>query len=154
MRNTQSRITGSRRLQRGKRAQEILLAYRKSGLTQRVFAREAGIGVSTLQLWLRQARLKAEGPAQAERPARDERVSLLEVDVQEFRTRIAPEKACYELRLGNGARLRLGEGFEEEAVRRLLGLLQEVRVCSPCRKKVPTDLRELSYKVSPSALLK
>jgi len=93
-----------------------------------VFAREAGIGVSTLQLWLRQARLKAEGTAQAERQAR---VSLLEVDVQEFKSRIAPEKACYELRLGNGARLRLGERFEDQAVRRLLALLQEGRVCSP-----------------------
>ena len=84
-----------------------------------------------MQLWLRQARLKAGGTAQARRPPRDHRVSLLEVDVQEFKSRMAPEKTCYELRLGNGARLRLGERFEDQAVRRLLALLQEERECFP-----------------------
>jgi transposase-like protein len=132
MRKTQSENTGNRRLARETRVEKILQEYRQSGLTQRVIARRAGIGVSTLQLWLRQARLKAGDKAAAERrrPQKENRVSLLEVDVPGWNARRLPEEARYELRLGNGARLRVGERFEDQAVRRLLGLLQEVSRCS------------------------
>jgi transposase-like protein len=129
MRNTRSRTTGSRRQQRGTRREEILQAYSKSGLTQRVFAREAGIGVSTLQLWLRQARLEAGGKAERNRRKSEHRVSLLEVDVPGWSASNAREEVRYELRLGKGVRLRLGAQFDDEVVRRLL-VLQEVRGCS------------------------
>jgi len=110
-------------------AQEAIVAeYGKSGLTQRVFARAAGIGVSTLQLWLRGARLEAERPP---RPASGARkaaaVSLLEVDLAGAPTRSTGEEERYEMELGNGARLRVPRGFGEDDVRRLLKLLEEVR---------------------------
>lgn len=38
--------------------QEILSAYRRSKLTQREFARQAGIGFSMLRKWLSRARLQ------------------------------------------------------------------------------------------------
>jgi hypothetical protein len=40
--------------------EEILQAYQRSQLTQKAFAREAGIGVSTLAAWLRKAAVKGE----------------------------------------------------------------------------------------------
>ncbi len=113
-------------------AQEAIVAeYGKSGLTQRVFARAAGIGVSTLQLWLRGARLEAERPPRPPRPASGARkaaaVSLLEVDLAGAPTRSTGEEERYEMELGNGARLRAPRGFREDDVRRLLKLLEEVR---------------------------
>ena len=45
--------------------EELLASYRGSDLTQREFARQQGIGVSTLQNWLRQTarQRKATAPA-------------------------------------------------------------------------------------------
>ena len=40
--------------------EEILQAYQRSQLTQKEFAREAGIGVSTLAAWRRKAAAKGE----------------------------------------------------------------------------------------------
>lgn len=106
----------------------ILEEYRNSGLTQRVFAQEAGIGVSTLQLWLRQARLRVGSkPRQASRPSTASAVSLLEVELGENTHRNSGDVARYEIELGNGTRLHLPAGFEDAPVRRLLGLLKEVR---------------------------
>jgi transposase-like protein len=40
--------------------EKILQAYQRSQLTQKEFAREAGIGVSTLAAWLRKAAVQGE----------------------------------------------------------------------------------------------
>ena len=40
--------------------EKILQAYQRSQLTQKEFAREAGIGVSTLAAWLRKAAVKGK----------------------------------------------------------------------------------------------
>ena len=50
--------------------------YLESGQTQRVYAREAGISVSSLQSWLRQAGEEIQAPAERAMP-----VSLLEVEL-------------------------------------------------------------------------
>jgi hypothetical protein len=106
----------------------ILEEYRNSGLTQRVFAQEAGIGVSTLQLGLRQARLRVGSkPRQASRPWTASTVSLLEVELGGNTPRSSDDDARYEIELGNGTRLRLPVGFDDASVRRLLALLKEVR---------------------------
>ena len=41
--------------------ERILHAYQRSQLTQKEFARDAGIGVSTLAAWLRKTAVKGEG---------------------------------------------------------------------------------------------
>ena len=43
------------------RRDKILRAYQRSPLTQKEFAAQAGIGMSTLQAWLRKAKLNAGG---------------------------------------------------------------------------------------------
>lgn len=48
--------------------ESILRAYRQSGCSQREFAAKAGIGYSTLTLWLRQAAGKTH-PAATRKPA-------------------------------------------------------------------------------------
>jgi transposase-like protein len=129
VRNTQStKQAGSRRHRADVATEVILEEYRNSGLTQRVFAQEAGIGVSTLQLWLRQARLGVGSkPRQASRPLTASAVCLLEVELGGNTPRSSGDVARYEIELGNGTRLRLPLGFEDAPVRRLLGLLKEVR---------------------------
>jgi hypothetical protein len=108
--------------------------YWTSGQTQRVFAREAGIGVSTLQYWLCQRRTQrgqrgkrrkasgGSGPAPAAVA-----FSLLEVELAggAATNRRNPER--FEIELPGGTQLRFGAGFAEGEVRRLLNLLREVR---------------------------
>jgi transcriptional regulator with XRE-family HTH domain len=110
-------------------AQEVIVAeYWKSGLTQRVFARAAGIGVSTLQLWLRRARSETEHPHRsASSLGKAAAVSLLEVDLAGGPTGSPGEEGHYEVELSHGALLRVPRGFREDDVRRLLRLLKEVR---------------------------
>ena len=106
----------------------VVARYGKSGLTQRVFAQEVGIGVSTLQLWLRQAKLEAAAKhRKASKSQTAQAVSLLEVELADAPARISCGAALYEIELGAEKRLRVPGGFTDDEVRRLLGLLKEVR---------------------------
>jgi len=104
----------------------ILAAYRQSGLTQRVFARQAGFGVSTLQYWLRQrqsgCRAKFGKPSPGVKPPG---ISLLEVELANSAPELRTSAALYEIELPDGIRLRLAGGFVDGEVRRLLNLLRE-----------------------------
>jgi transposase-like protein len=106
----------------------ILEDYWSSGLTQRVFAQRVGISVSSLQLWLRQARLETgSNPRKTSGSSATPSVSLLEVDLEGGAAGGSCAWKRYEIKLPNGARLRLGSGFGDEGVRRLLKLLEEAR---------------------------
>jgi transposase-like protein len=80
---------------------QVLADYRRSGLSQRAFARQAGLGLSTLQLWLRQD--KAAPLAQA----------TTFVPVPNLLAR-APAPAVYRLRLVSGAVLEIGANYRPE----------------------------------------
>jgi hypothetical protein len=83
--------------------------------------------VSTLQSWLRRARLGTQVPPHVARSgSAASPISLLEVELGGSHADRVGE-ARYEIELGNGTRLRLPRPFVEEDVRRLLGLLQEAR---------------------------
>jgi len=125
MRSTRSENTaGNRRRRKAQEAEVILEEYAKSGLTQRVFAREMGIGVSTLQYWLRRrARQQRRETSGAETPAK---VSLLEVDLADVAGHARVGEERYEMEWANGLRLRVPRGFREEELRMLLGLVKEV----------------------------
>lgn len=109
---------------------EVVARYVESGQTQLVFARKEGIGVSTLQLWLRQVsasegRVRPEASGQRARPGRPQRVALLEVELEGGSEEGRRGAAGYEVELPCGTRLRLGRDFAESDVRRLLALLRE-----------------------------
>jgi len=113
---------------------EVVGRYVESGQTQRVFAQGEGIGVSTLQLWLRQVSARAEagsGRRAGGRLGGDgevESISLLEVEWEGARCESSHREAAgYEVELRCGTRLRVGTGFVESEVRRLLALLKEVK---------------------------
>ena len=129
MRNTHdAKPTGSRRQRTEVEAQAILVRYWKSGLTQRVFARQAGTSVSTLQYWLRRARsLTEEKPRKTGRLAAAPAISLLEVELAGSPLRDERVGGGYEIELSGGARIRLHGGFVDGEVRRLLALLKEVQ---------------------------
>ena len=113
-------------------AEEILEAYRKSGKTQRVFAGEMGIGVSSLQYWLRRSRKRLEegrplGEAgQQESPLGAEAtpLSLLEVKLDRGRG-VRGDRSGFEIEWPGGTQLRFGAGFCAGEVRRLLALMRE-----------------------------
>jgi hypothetical protein len=89
--------------------EEILKAYQRSKLTQRAFAAQAGIGLSTLRLWLRKsATARAESGGFVELP------NLLSQP---------PAGAVYRLHLKNGMVVEIGTGFQCEEVAALLQLL-------------------------------
>jgi len=135
MRSTRSEIEAdTRRRRTALEIEAIVERYWTSGQAQRVFAREAGISVSTLQYWLRQRRTqhrqrgkrrKASGGRGAAPAA--VALSLLEVELAgaAVTSRRNPER--FEIELPGGTQLRFGAGFAEGEVRRLLKLLREVR---------------------------
>ncbi len=90
--------------------QQILNAYRRTPLSQREFARQAGIGLSTLQYWLRNeaAPRKQAGPSFVEIPHR------LVQPVRPF---------PYRLQLPQGIHLEVASGFVSEEVAALLRML-------------------------------
>jgi transposase len=110
----------------------VLERYWTSGETQRVFTEKEGIGVSTLQYWLRQVRSQGgQGSRRRKWSGRSGGVSapaplsLLEVELAGAGRKTS--QAAYEIELPDGTHLRFGSGFGENEVRRLLGLLREVR---------------------------
>lgn len=90
---------------------QLLADYRRSSLPQRDFALQAGVGVSTLQLWLRQ-----EKHALLPQPTTFVPVPNLLAQ--------AAAPAVYRLRLVGGAVLEIGSDYQPEPLERLLQLLQ------------------------------
>ena len=97
--------------------QQILEQCHASGLTQRQFAQQAGLGYSTLTNWLSRAKR-----GQLARPAGPQ---WLPVEVVPGAARPA---AGYQIQWPDGLRLEVGRGFAVQEVRQLLQLL---RPCSP-----------------------
>lgn len=93
--------------------EQIVEDYHRSELSQRVFAARAGIGLTTLQLWLR----KAANRAPTSRPRFIELPNPL---------RSAPAAAwTYRVHLAGGVQLEVGSGFEPEELAILLQVLRE-----------------------------
>ena len=85
--------------------------YRGSGLTQREFARGAGVSVGTLQNWLRQELGRSKAAP----------VSFVEIP------RLAPPScAGYRVRFAHGAVLEVPPGFAAAEVETMLRLLREL----------------------------
>jgi len=93
--------------------EEVLQNYRRSALPQREFAAQAGVGLSTLQLWLRKAARRPPVPA-----GRFVEVPNLLPD--------APDRPAYRLHLAGGAQLEIGPGFEPAELARLLRVLRDL----------------------------
>ena len=93
--------------------QSILDSYRRSRLSQREFAAEAGIGVSTLQLWLRKA---------ADRPSTQ---SADFIQVPNLLAQ-APSPAAYRLHLQGGIDLEVSSGFRPEELTCFLQVLRSL----------------------------
>jgi hypothetical protein len=88
--------------------EKILSAYRRSHLAQRAFAARAGIGLSTLGLWLRQAKATPAAVAGfVEVP------NLLPPP---------PTAAVYRLHLGGGVQVEVSSGFQPAEVAALVQL--------------------------------
>ena len=131
MRSTRSESkAGSRRRWSVREAEEMVGEYEKSGRTQRVFAREIGIGVSTLQYWLRRkARRRPQSVGRKPRSSGEasREVSLLEVEVEGLPGVGSVGAERYELEWADGMRLRVPRGFGREELRVLLELIKEGR---------------------------
>lgn len=99
-----------KRLRQAQRDQ-ILQDYHRSGLSQRQFAAQAGVGLSTLQLWLRQG--ASRSPVRA--------TKFIEVPNV---LRTSPTGATYRLHLAGGLQLEIGSGFRPEELSTLLRVLR------------------------------
>lgn len=91
---------------------KLLQDYRGSRLSQRQFAKQAGIGVSTLQLWLRKA---------ARGPTLDRKAGFVELPNPLTH---APGARAYRLRLAGGIELEVASGFRLEELASLVRVLQ------------------------------
>jgi hypothetical protein len=90
---------------------KILKAYRASQLSQREFAARAGIGLSTLNSWLRKAAAKSAIPA----PAFVQVPNLL----------AHPSAArLYRVHLPGGVEVEIGSGFRPDELASLLQILR------------------------------
>lgn len=91
---------------------KLLAAYRRSGLTQKGFAAQAGIGQSTLTLWLRQQTTAAKKPAPA---------GL--VPVPNLFAPVAPPPA-YRVQFPRGVIVEVAAGFQSGELSALLQVVQ------------------------------
>jgi transposase-like protein len=94
--------------------------WKDSGLTAKEFAAEVGINAGTLQFW--RYKLKRDGrPARRPKTPSDAILSSL-VEVRASAGAIVDQR--FEIELGNGRRVRVAAGFEPEALRTLLTVLE------------------------------
>jgi transposase-like protein len=91
--------------------EKLLAAYRRSGLTQKAFAAQMGIGYSTLTSWLGKAGAPpCAGPA-------DDPPALIQVpNLLSGASRVA----AYRLEFASGLTVEVARGFDSEELRRLL----------------------------------
>jgi hypothetical protein len=92
---------------------KVLADYEQSDLTQKQFAAQRGIALSTLYAW----RKKARGEPQGGSSQFVEAPNLFSVPA-------GPH--CYRLRVPGGLELEISHGFRSEEVAELLRLLQEL----------------------------
>lgn len=92
---------------------QILTDYRRSGLTQKAFAAQAGIGCSTLTLWLRQATAGKSAGTPTFVPV----PNLLP---------ISRAAAAYRLQFPRGLTVEVAPGFEGEELSTLLAVVQRL----------------------------
>jgi transposase-like protein len=78
---------------------ELLIQYRRRGLSQRDFVQSHGLGLSTLTKWLREERLAGVKP-----PERNDAVPFQEVNLS---SQFRPAAWAAEVALADGAVLRL-----------------------------------------------
>jgi transposase len=97
--------------------------WKDSGLTAKEFAAETGINAGTLQVWQYKLKRGARPTRRLERPKSPSSAilsSLVEVH--------APVSTAvdqrFEIELGNGRRVRVAAGFEPEALKALLVVLE------------------------------
>jgi hypothetical protein len=93
--------------------EQLLQDYRRSKLTQRKFVAQAGIGLTTLQLWLRQA---------------GQRASVRQTEFVELPNLLSglPASSTYRLHLAGGVLLEVSSGFRAEELTTLLQVLRQV----------------------------
>jgi len=129
------KTTGHRRNRTRAEAEVVVAEYWQSAITQREFAAQAGIALSTLQYWLRRTRQRRPAAQSDQRNASSRQpatpIPLLEVELAPGPGRKSGRVGePYEIVWNSGLRLRLGAEFDDGAVRRLMALLSETeRLC-------------------------
>lgn len=96
--------------------------WKDSGLTAKEFAAETGINAGTLQFW--QYKLKRDvrpAPRKRRKPTPEAIVSSL-VEVRGAVPTMLDQR--FEVELRNGRRLRVAAGFEPEALKALLAIVE------------------------------
>ena len=91
----------------------IIQDYRRGQLSQKEFAAQAGIGVTTLQSWLRKAASATPAPRAKFLPV----PNLLNA---------LPARLTYRLHLTGGMQLEVGSGFRPEELTTLLRVVREL----------------------------
>jgi len=104
------RSTRGRRRHTPAQRDKVLAAFHRSRLPQKEFAAQAGIGHSTLTLWLRQAGAREPGPS-----------TFVPVPNLWSAAAVAP---AYRLQLAQGVIVEVSAGFRAEELGALLQLLQ------------------------------
>ena len=103
--------------------------WQRSGLSAERFGALHGFNACTLRYWkyklkqLSQSDLQASEPAPL--PSELAADSSATLPLIEVRATLAKESAPFELELAKGRRLRIPASFEQEALRRLLVILEE-----------------------------
>ena len=104
---------------------EIVASYRQSGQKQREFCQQRGVGLSTLQNYLRRERTNEQ----------QKHRRLLEVEVAPRTQAAANESQRLELITPNGYRIAMGSGFKAEALLRLVEVVERIKALDSSQPK-------------------
>jgi transposase-like protein len=100
----------------------LVSQWRSSGETAREFASRHGVNASTLSGWA--WRLGREGGSDAGTRPRSSLPTANMIEVRAVPTKVYEE--CFELEVG-GRRVRVPPSFDEDALRRLIDVLEDAR---------------------------
>jgi transposase-like protein len=96
--------------------------WKDSGLTAKEFAAEIGINAGTLQFWRCKLKSGSRSSTRQGRKAPSDAILASLVEVRAPAITVVDQR--FEIELGNARRVRVGAGFDPEALRALIAVLE------------------------------
>jgi transposase-like protein len=118
-----------RRRRSREEADRLVMEYEQSGLTRRIFCRQHGISLATLDNYRRRLACgSGQAPDAGPAPTIASAVTFVPVELVErssLHRKTADDGACLHIELAGGRRISVSSGFDAGTLTRLLAVLEQ-----------------------------